>query len=247
MTGFEWLSRRQCEPEVMDDPGLDPQRHVAALRGLTRLNGLSASGRIVWASIARLARQRNMDRLRVLDVASGAGDIPLGLWQTARRANLKLDLHGVDISPQAIDFARNRAQAHRAPITFSQLDVLNQSLPQGFDVVISSLFFHHLADTQAVSLLRSMSNAAKQLVLINDLRRNLLGWLLAHAAARFFTRSDVVHTDAPISVKAAFTPAEFRNLATSAGLNDATVCRRWPCRMLLMWQRPPASNASQTL
>ena len=221
----------------MDDPELDRSRHVAALRGLTRLNGMSASVSTVWSPIFQLAKRLKVDCLRVLDVASGAGDIPIGLWHKARRAKLQLDLHGVDISPQAIEFARQRAEAHGVPITFSQLDALNTTLPGGFDVIISSLFFHHLEESQAASLLRAMADMANQMVLVSDLRRNLPGWMLAHAAARVLTRSDVVHADAPMSVKAAFTPAEFRNLATSASLKTVTVTRRWPCRMLLTWTR----------
>ena len=242
MVQFRWLSERVCEPEVMDDPALDRQRHFAALRGLARLNGLSASASIVWKPIAQLARQLKVDRLRVLDVATGAGDLPLALWRKARRANLQLDLHGVDISPQALEFARQRAEAEGAAIEFSQHDVFNTELPRGFDVVISSLFFHHLDNRQAATLLRGMADAANHLVLVNDLRRSVGGWMLAHAAARLFTASDVVQTDAPLSVKAALTMNEMRELAAGVGLEGATVKRRWPCRFLLAWTRHPVSG-----
>ena len=235
-----WLAERVCEPEVMDDPLLDRQRHFAALRGLARLNGLSASASILWSPIAQLARQLKVDRLRVLDVATGAGDLPLRLRRKARRTNLQLDLHGVDISPQTLEFARQRAKSAGAAIEFSQHDVLNTELPRGYDVVISSLFFHHLDNHRAAALLRGMADAANHLVLVNDLRRSVGGLMLAHAAARLFTRSEVVHTDAPLSVKAALTMSEIRELASGVGLNDATVTRRWPCRFLLAWRRPAA-------
>lgn len=238
MSYFQGLRRRRREPEVMDDPGLDPPRHVAALRGLARLNLLSSSVGIVWSPIKKLARQLNAQSLRILDVATGAGDIPLGLWRKAQRANLRIDLQAVDISPQAIAFARERADRAGAKITFHQLDVLNGELPQEFDVVISSLFFHHLEEAQIVSLLRSMANATRHLVLVNDLRRNAMGLMLAYAASRLFTRSDVVHTDAPLSVKAAMTMQELHELATAAGLEGSLVQPRWPCRMLLTWRRP---------
>ncbi|MEK6258033.1 MAG: methyltransferase domain-containing protein [Planctomycetota bacterium] len=244
MAQFRWLSERVCEPEVMDDPALDRQRHFAALRGLARLNGLSASASIVWKPIAQLARQLKVNRLRVLDVATGAGDLPLRLWRKARRANLQLDLHGVDISPQALDFARQRAEAEGAEIEFSQLDVLNGELPRGYDVVISSLFFHHLDNRRVAALLRGMADAANHLVLVSDLRRNVGGWLLAHAAARLFTASDVVHTDAPLSVKAALTMHEMRDMAAGIGLKGVTVQRRWPYRFLLAWRRPAAAGSN---
>ena len=240
MAHFRWLAERVCEPEAMDDPALDRQRHLAALRGLARLNGLSASVGIVWAPIVQLARRLKVDRLRVLDVATGAGDLPLRLWHKARRANLQLDLHGVDISPRAVEFARQRAEVAGAAIEFSPLDVLNADLPRGFDVVISSLFFHHLDNRRATALLCGMADVANHLVLVNDLRRCVGGWLLAHAAARLLTVSDVVHSDAPLSVAAALSLREMRELAAGAGLEDATVRRRWPCRFLLTWTRPPA-------
>jgi 2-polyprenyl-3-methyl-5-hydroxy-6-metoxy-1,4-benzoquinol methylase len=247
MVLFRGLAERVCEPEVMDDPALDRQRHFAALRGLARLNGLSASASIVWRPIAQLARQKKVDRLRVLDIATGAGDLPLRLWHKARRARLQLDLRGVDISPHALEFARQRAESEGAAIEFSQLDVLNEELPRGYDVVISSLFFHHLENHRAAVLLRGMADAANHLVLVNDLRRSVTGWILAHAAARLFTTSDVVHTDAPLSVKAALTINEMRDIAAAAGLNDTVVRRRWPCRFLLEWRRLAPSDSGSDI
>jgi 2-polyprenyl-3-methyl-5-hydroxy-6-metoxy-1,4-benzoquinol methylase len=235
---LSWLAKRGCEAELMDDPLLDRPRHWAALRGLSRLNGLSFSASILWPPIMQLARRLNVTRLRVLDIATGAGDLPLRLWRRARGANLQLDLHGVDISSQALDFARQNAEAEGAAIQFSQMDVLSGQLPRGYDVVMSSLFFHHLSDPQASALLGKMTEAANHLVLVNDLRRSVAGWLLAHAAARLFTRSDVVHFDAPVSVKAALTIKEMASLASALGQDQVTIQRRWPCRFLLAWRRP---------
>jgi hypothetical protein len=117
-------------------------------------------------------------------------------------------------------------------------DAVNGPLPTGYDALTCSLFLHHLDEGEAVDLLRRMAAAAGRLVLVNDLARGAAGWLLAQAAARLLTRSDVVHTDGPRSVAAAFTPAEARTLAERAGLSGATVRRRWPFRWLLTWERP---------
>jgi 2-polyprenyl-3-methyl-5-hydroxy-6-metoxy-1,4-benzoquinol methylase len=51
------------------------------------------------------------------------------------------------------------AAAEQAAIHFSVLDVLAGPLPDGFDVVICSLFLHHLAEEQAVLLLQAMAKA----------------------------------------------------------------------------------------
>ena len=76
-----------------------------------------------------------------------------------------------------------------------------------------------------------------RLVLVNDLDRSLIGLILAHVVTRLVTRCDVVHTDGPRSVAAAFTTTEARAMAERAGLRGATVVRRWPCRWLLSWRR----------
>ena len=231
------FSSRVLEPEIMDDPGLEAHRHRAALRALTRINALSASAAILWGPLARLARRLGRDRLRVLDIATGAGDIPIRLWQKAQRSGLKLEIQGIDVSDRALDFARERAAAAQAPLAFTRLDALTEPLPAGFDVVVSSLFLHHLTNDQAAALLRSMAAAAGRMVLVNDLRRGWECWLLAQAAVRVLSRSEVVHYDGPQSVRAAFSLGEIEALAAQAGLPGATVRRRWPCRFLLSWQR----------
>src|SRR4051812_30503101 len=103
------LPERVLEPEEMDDPAIETDQLYGALEGLRRLNFAAASSRIVWAPIRRLARERNLDRLRVLDIATGAGDIPIALWRRAKRAGLALEIHGIDISERSIEFARQRA------------------------------------------------------------------------------------------------------------------------------------------
>ncbi len=221
----------------MDDPRLDGDLHQAALRGLSRLNYLSGSARTIWPPLAALARQLGRQQLRVLDVASGAGDVPVRLWRRSRRAGLHLEIHGVDVSPRAIEFAARRAAAEQAAVHFSILDVLAGPLPEGFDVVTCSLFLHHLAEEQGVLLLQAMAKATKHLVLVNDLRRSAAGLALAHLAAWALSGSDVVRVDGARSVRAAFTVREATAMARAAGLKGAIVERRWPLRFLLSWER----------
>jgi SAM-dependent methyltransferase len=233
-----FLRQRRRLPEIMDQPGLHPARHALALRALARINFWSGSAGILWPPLADLARRSPGGPLRVLDLACGAGDVPIRLWHKARRAGLPLQIEGRDVSPVAVEHARQRAAKARADVYFAILDVLHEPLPTGYDAVTCSLFLHHLDEEQACVLLRKMASAAGRLVLVNDLARSLTGLALAHVGGRLLTRSDVVHVDGPRSVAAAFTPAEARGLAEQAGLAGATVVRRWPCRWLLTWERP---------
>ncbi len=173
----------------------------------------------------------------MLDVATGGGDVPIRLWHRAQRAGLDVELVGCDRSERALEFARRQADRARASVRFFHWDILQGPPPERFDVVISSLFLHHLEEDQAVQVLRDLARTVDGQVLIDDLRRSRLGWCLAQIACRVLTSSPVVHFDGPVSVAGAFTCAEAFDLATRAGLTGATVRRRFPFRFLLTWCR----------
>ena len=221
----------------MDEPSLPAAEHHAALEGLARINRISRSARILWPSIRRLAVKNSGRPLRVLDVASGAGDVAVALAKRAERAGLLLHIVGVDISPIAVEHARRRATAAGASADFQVYDALATPLCQRFDVVMSSLFLHHLDRPTAVTLLDHMGRTAERAVLVSDLRRSRAGYLAAQAVCRLATRSPIVHVDGPRSVAAAFTIDEAQALASEAGLAGATIKRRWPFRFLLTWHR----------
>jgi 2-polyprenyl-3-methyl-5-hydroxy-6-metoxy-1,4-benzoquinol methylase len=233
------VATRRRQPELIDQPDLDPGQHKHALQGLERINWWSGSARILWPSVRALARWRPKP-LRLLDLATGAGDVPLRLWTKARRAGLDIRIDGCDRSAQAVEHARKRAAEWHAPVHFFEHDAF-QPLPAGYDILTCSLFLHHLDDEQAVQLLRRMGEAAHQLVLVNDLARSRAGFLLAYVGTRILSRSPVVWVDGPRSVEAAFTLNEAREHARQAGLEGTTVVARWPCRYLLAWQRQGAS------
>jgi SAM-dependent methyltransferase len=230
------LQQRRRRPELMDQPDLDARQHLHALRGLERINFWSGSVRILWPPIRDLLRRTGRP-LRLLDLAAGAGDVPIGLWRKAQQSGLPLKIEAWDISPRAVAYGRARAGAIGATVQFFEADAIQTAIPGQYDVVTSSLFLHHLEEQQAQDLLQRMAQAANCLVLVNDLVRCYRGYLLAHLATRLLSASHVVHVDGPRSVEGAFTLEEARTLAERAGLHGVRVVRRWPCRFLLTWER----------
>lgn len=232
------LARRDRQPEVMDQPGLAPERHRHALGALARVNFLSATAGAFFRPLVKLQERLGTPTLRVLDVASGGGDVPIRLWGRAKGKGLDWRIAGCDVSPVAIEYAREQARLAGAEVEFFQRDVMTEKIEEEWDAIVCSLFLHHLEDEQAVMLLRAMRIAGPRLILVNDLARSWTGLCLAHVVGRVLTTSRVVHVDGPLSVRAAFTPAEARTLAERAGLAGATVRRCWPWRWLLAWRRP---------
>lgn len=236
------LHTRRRRPEVMDDPSLDPRRHADALVALARINRLSRTEATYFPHLRDLQARHRLPRLRVLDVASGGGDVSRRLLRLARRAGLDWHVAGCDLSPVAVGHARAAAEREDTPAEHFVHDVHGGPPPGEWDAVVCSLFLHHLDEAPAVAFLRAVARpqdaGGPKLVLVNDLSRGVVGWLAAHVVGRLLTRCDVVHTDGPRSVEGAFTPAEAVALARAAGLTGATARRVWPWRWLLRWHRP---------
>jgi SAM-dependent methyltransferase len=226
-------------PELMDDPELEEGLHLEALAGLASLNALSGSASILWKEIFAEVASSSTRPLSILDVATGGGDIPIDLYRRARAAKIELSINACDFSQRSVEFAQQRASAVGADVRFFKLDVIKEPLPAGFDVIISSLFFHHISNEEAVRLLRNMSQAASKLVLVNDLERSAVNLGLVWLGSRLLSRSPVVHFDGPASVKAAFRIEEVQEIAREAGLVEAHIERKFPSRFLLSWRKPP--------
>lgn len=232
------LVRRDRQPEFMDQPGLDPKEHARALAGLRRINGISGHAASLLAPIETLARRQEGAPLQVLELACGGGDTSIDLALMCKRRGLAIKLHACDLNPEAVLIAKANAQRRGAELELFCADALaSPDADKDFDVVFCSLFLHHLNDADAEQLIKVMARRARHLVLISDLIRSRLGYVLAWAGTRLLSRSWVVHTDGPLSVRAAFQIAEVRVMTHRAGLPNAKLQHCWPERYLLSWER----------
>ncbi len=239
---FNGLAERDRQPELMDQPGLDESLHRHALQGLRRVNVVSGTSRTLWRRLSQggLAADRP---LRLLDVACGSGDVGLGVLRLAKQHGRPAELVGCDVSELAVRVAGEWAAREELAAEFVVRDVLAEPLPTGFDVVICSLFLHHLDSENIVRLLRAMRESGAGRILVSDLLRSRLGYTLCWLGTRLLTRSPIVHVDGPLSVRAALTVDEIRTLADEAGLEGCRITTHWPQRFLLSWSREGDKNA----
>ena len=241
------LKQRFRQPELMDDPGLDEQSHNNALTGLRRVNWWSRTVSVLEKSIRsqcgdmiRLNKASDTP-LRILDIASGGGDMAIQLACRLQRSGINVSAEGCYISSTAISYAAEQAlRSGCHNIRFFEHDVLKDELPHAsYDVVMCTLFMHHLDEPEAVQLLNVMNHAARHLAMVDDLQRTSLGYGLAWAGCRLLTRCRIVHVDGPLSVQGAFTVDEAEQLAVEAGVQNVKISTHWPERFLMTWR--PAS------
>jgi 2-polyprenyl-3-methyl-5-hydroxy-6-metoxy-1,4-benzoquinol methylase len=222
----------------MDQPALGLNEHRRALVGLKTANTAGQISRTIFRAILQKdCLNANKPPLRILDVASGGGDVLIGITRLAARRGIEVQAHGWDISSTAVDHARSAAKEAGVSCSFGIHNALVDDMPRDYDIILSTLFLHHLTDEDACALLRRMAVATRQYVIVDDLCRTRLGYLYAWTGVRLLTRSQIVHVDGPLSVRAAYTIAEASQLAREAGLQNARFTRHWPQRFLMTWKR----------
>ena len=240
------LRERHLVPEKMDDPGLDPSEHNRALAGLRRINRFSGTAAQLQREILRIAAQRPQANWKLLDVGCANGEVAFQL-DAQLRGKLDFSLTGWDMSPTAIQSAESRRMAESSggdpgSLRFEIRNLFDELERSGgeppFDIVYCTLLLHHFSDADAVRILAAMRQLARRAVIVDDLQRTRLGWLLAVAGCHLLSRSPIVHFDGPQSVRAAFSTSEALEMATAAGLHGAQLRRHWPERYLLCWEAP---------
>jgi SAM-dependent methyltransferase len=206
--------------ELLDGPLDDPVALAANLRDLTWINrqvgGVGLSRRALDALV-----QARPGRLTLLDVGTGAGDVPAALQAAEARRGRELEVIALDSRPEVIAAALAIAPGLASRPRFSFLVGDGRSLPfadASQDVVHCSLVLHHLEPDEAVVLLREMGRVAAIGIIVNDLARGRLFWLGAWLLSHTLARSQLTRTDASLSVRRAYNPSELRGLLAAAGL-----------------------------
>jgi len=230
---------RTVTDEIMDGPNVPESAHLQALEGLCKINRFSHTARQILAPILEMAQRNNLDRLSLLDIACGGGDVPIAVATAAKSHGLSIDLTLLDRSPTALSRAASAAHDAGIPCHTVQGDVLSDLPDSNFDIVTSTLFLHHVPEpAQVIDLLKGMRRVARRMIVISDLRRSRRALLWTWIGCRLISRSKIVHYDGPVSVRAAWTMNELSDFATAAGLTGARITTSFPWRMMLVWEAP---------
>jgi 2-polyprenyl-3-methyl-5-hydroxy-6-metoxy-1,4-benzoquinol methylase len=223
------FNQRSKQAELMDDETISFEEFHDCLVGLERINHLTLAYRPTLQWLTRWFKTD--ESLYLLDVASGGGDM---LRQIAkkwpRRTEKNTQLIGVDLNPWSKISAEHlsggiaqsstqQLRKHVAPpITYKTADIFKFNSEQPIDIIISSLFTHHLTDAQIVEFLRWMDSRARKGWFINDLHRHAIPYYFIKAATAIFSRNRLIRNDAAVSVARSFSVADWKHFITQAGL-----------------------------
>ena len=204
--------RQSPQPELLDEDAGTPAEIARSLEELWWINR-----RLGGDSSWRKLTPRLPPAATMLDVGSGHGDMAASV---AARLGARLVM--LDRMPSHMAASGTRVSGNALRLPFAD---------GSFDLVTCNLFLHHFHGDTAQRLLDEMARVARRAVVINDLERGWVPWLVMKLLSPRFSR--LVRYDGPVSVRQAYTAPELERLA---GARPHTLIRMFPYRLgLILW------------
>jgi 2-polyprenyl-3-methyl-5-hydroxy-6-metoxy-1,4-benzoquinol methylase len=229
------LSVLSSQLEIMDTTPLAPTEMARTLDFLTLTNKCFGGAAVVTRYLDQWTS--GGEDVSILDVGTGAADIPLAIAAWARRRGVRVRILGLDLVSEIVGIAKARTR-HEPSIEIrgGDLFALAES-PERFDYVTASLFLHHMPGDQAARALSAFDRLASRGVIISDLARSHFGYATVGLAS-WLLGNRVVRHDGPLSVARSFQVDELQALARSLNL-DYLRARSEPwCRLSLAGRKP---------
>jgi len=214
---------------LLDDLAAPGDLVRQSLHHLARSNRWFGGKAAVWHGIARLVESFRGSSLTLLDVGTGAGDIPLACASLLRRRGLTTRIHGLERHPVCAKQARE-AGLHTVLGDGRCLPFADRAV----DLVLASQVVHHLPPAGVIQLAREATRVARLGVVIADLRPSR-GWQWGFRIASGVLGFDrATREDGIISLRRGFRPGDLRPLLEAAGARP--IIRALPmARIVAYW------------
>jgi 2-polyprenyl-3-methyl-5-hydroxy-6-metoxy-1,4-benzoquinol methylase len=209
--------KRQFDPavlEMMDRPQPVSPELESDLKRIRQLNRWFGSYRLIGHFVRRWIKPG--DQMRIVDLATGSGDIPRLIINYARNIGAKVEIDALDRQSATLEIAKKLSAAY-PEISYHETSILDWRPAEAYDIVLCTLVLHHFSDEDAVSVLRRCRESSRNFVLVSDLRRGFLATVGVYLLTAFVFREPMTRYDARLSTKRAFSFSEMRQLAERAG------------------------------
>ena len=229
---FTYRTAPEDLPEWMDEP-CSYEDFRECLVDLAQVNRLTQAYRPTLRFLDHLIEVHPPSKpLHIVDVGCGGGDMLRHIATWSKRRHIAVTLTGIDLNPHAARAAGEFSHKDNS-IEWITGDAFSYAPPDRIDIVLSSLFTHHLPEPEIVRFLAWMESTARRGWFINDLCRERTPFRLFTVLAKAMRWHRFVQHDGPVSIRRGFREDDWQRMIAAVGLDLASVQieRRFPGRL----------------
>ena len=198
----------------MDQPQPVSAELESDLENIRELNRWFGSYALISMFLSR--RIKPGARLRIVDLATGSGDIPRLIAEYGRKVGAELQIDALDRQSATLEIAR-KLSARYPEIAFVEGNLLDWNATEPYDLVLCTLALHHFSDDDAVRVLQRCRDLSRKFVLVSDLCRGWFGTIGVYLLTAIMFSEPMTKHDARLSIARAFSFSEMNQLARRAG------------------------------
>ncbi|TVP46728.1 MAG: methyltransferase domain-containing protein [Mongoliibacter sp.] len=228
------FTQRSTQKEIMDDLKVGGEELTQTLKELRTINKLLGGNHVTTSAIQRFRKIFPQEDYTIADVGCGGGDMLKVMADWAYKKELPCSFIGIDANPNIIRLAKKQLEEYKN-VKFEQANVFSENfISQPVDIITCTLFTHHFTDEELIHLLSSFKNMSKLGVVINDLHRHPLAYYSIKLLTRFFSKSEMVKNDGPISVLRSFRREDWTQILSKAGFDHVEISWNWAFRWKIL-------------
>lgn len=230
---WERFKQRSHRLEHIDTGNYTPEEYEACIGELQLVNRWMGDAHSLRTTLFRDVAAQSLREFSVLDVGAGSGELLRVTAVWARETKRRFHAVGLELNERSAE-SINEESERFDEISAVRGDALKLPFADSqFDYVICSLFTHHFLDEQVVRILGEMSRVARRRIFVIDLHRHPVAYLLYTTLGKLVLHNRLLRHDGALSILRSFKAGELLELARRAGLQDVSIERRFPYRLVL--------------
>lgn len=224
---------RSSQIEIMDDLQFHGEEMELLLTDLKRVNKWFGGNSITLNGIDTLLRTISERKpITIIDLGCGDGELLRVCADRYAKKGVDCKFIGVDANRHILKVAEERSVTY-ANISYLNLDIFSSELANlRYDIALCTLFLHHFTNDQIHRILKNCLKGVKVGMVINDLQRSRLAFVLFKFVSSFMLRTKTARNDGLVSICRAFRRKEIEALAKKL---EGTHLIRWRWAFRYQW------------
>ena len=241
------FATRSHKKELLDAEDIPKELLYQNLRELEFINKYLGGHKVSLFGLKKIMIDKSKT-YHILDIGCGGGDSLKAIAKWANKNNYKIELTGIDLKQDCIDFAKKNCEnikcyfiqddfrdalkdfKVRSKHSIADSDIRHPT--SEILIVHASLFCHHFPESDIAAFAKTCSEH-NAVFLINDLERHPFAYYSIKILTYLFSKSPLVKNDAPLSVLRGFKRKEWQSILNSTVIKNFSIKNRWAFRHLV--------------